>query len=289
MSIKKNKNQLIISVLVGLAIFIITYLFVVEQYEKNAKQEELIKKLIQSAETYAMNPENTTFYVVAKKDLPKDYVIKEEDIEMKYLEMKINGACTNSKLAIGAKTSAETKKGRPVILKDIAVKENTSSGDEPKSGFRAVAATVAANKIPPFVKDNTYLDVYTAQSTFQASNVRVLKVADTTNKANKLIIFEIKEEDVGPFINGMTIDKLIPVQKNSNDETQYSFSYDPFKYSSYVVTNEELEKEAKTSETVNEPANEQVYTVPAVNTVSRQRNIETVEVIQGNIVKTVDF
>ncbi len=289
MSIKKNKNQLIISVLVGLAIFIITYLFVVEQYEKNAKQEELIKKLTQSAEIYAMNPENTTFYVVAKRDLPKDYVIKEEDIEMKYLEMKINGACTNSKLAIGAKTSVETKKGRPIILKDIVAKEDPASGDEPKPGFRAVAATVAANKIPPFVKDNTYLDVYTAQSTFQASNVRVLKVADTTNKANKLVIFEIKEEDVGPFINGMTTDKLIPVQKNSNDETEYSFSYDPFKYSSYVVTNEELEKEAKASETVSEPVNEQTYTVPAVNTAPRQKNIETVEIIQGSVVKTVDF
>lgn len=289
MSIKKNKNQLIISVLVGLAIFIITYLFVVEQYEKNAKQEELIKKLTQSAEIYAMNPENTTFYVVAKRDLPKDYVIKEEDIEMKYLEMKINGACTNSKLAIGAKTSAETKKGRPIILKDIVAKEDPASGDEPKPGFRAVAATVAANKIPPFVKDNTYLDVYTAQSTFQASNVRVLKVADTTNKANKLIIFEIKEEDVGPFINGMTTDKLIPVQKNSNDETKYSFSYDPFKYSSYVVTNEELEKEANANETVSEPINEQTYTVPAVNTAPRQKNIETVEIIQGSVVKTVDF
>lgn len=287
MSIKKNKNQLIISVLVGLAIFIITYLFIVEQYEKNIKQEELVKKLTESAEAYAMNPESTTFYVVAKRDLPKDYVITEDDIEMKYLEMKINGACTSSKLAIGAKTSAETKKGRPVILKDVAEQKNPTNGDEPKPGFRAVAATVAANKIPPFVKDNTYLDVYTAQSTFQASNIRVLKVADTSNKANKLIIFEIKEEDVGPFINGMTIDKLIPVQKNSNDETEYSFSYDPFKYSSYVVTNEELEKEAKANETVNEPV-EQTYTVPAVNTVQR-RNVETVEVIQGSVVKTMDF
>ena len=61
MSIKKNKNQLIISILVGLAIFIITYLFVVEQYEKTVKQEETIKKLTQSAEAYAMNPESTTF------------------------------------------------------------------------------------------------------------------------------------------------------------------------------------------------------------------------------------
>ena len=168
MSIKKNKNQLIISILVGLAIFIITYLFVVKKKKKTVKQEETIKKLTQSAEAYAMNPESTTFYVVAKKDLPKDHVITADDIEMKYLEMKISGACTNSKLAIGAKTSSETKKGRPVILKDIVKKENLSSEDEPRPGYRAVAATIAANKIPPFVKNNTYLDVNTKKNTFQA-------------------------------------------------------------------------------------------------------------------------
>ncbi len=282
MSIKKNKNQLIISILVGLAIFIITYLFVVEQYEKTVKQEETIKKLTQSAEAYAMNPESTTFYVVAKKDLPKDHVITADDIEMKYLEMKISGACTNSKLAIGAKTSSETKKGRPVILKDIVKKENLSSEDEPRPGYRAVAATIAANKIPPFVKNNTYLDVYTAKNTFQATNVRVLRVEDTSNKSNKLVIFEIKESDVGPFINGMTTDKLVPVQKNSNDETEYSFSYDPFQYSSYTMTNEDIEQ-AEAS--VSEPE----YSTPAVNTVPVQRKVETVEVIQGNVVKTVDF
>lgn len=287
MSIKKNKNQLIISILVGLAIFIITYLFVVEQYEKNVAQEELIKKLTHSAETYAMDPESTTFYVVAKKDLPKNHVIAADDIEMKYLEMKINGACTSSKLAIGAKTSTETKKGRPVILKDIVKKEHTADGDEPRLGYRAIAATIAANKIPPFVKNNTYLDVYTAKNTFQATNVRILKVEDTSNKANKLVLFEIKESDVGPFINGMTIDKLVLVQKNSNDETKYSFSYDPFQYSSYTITNEELEQEMKE---VNNTGYDTAYTAPAVNTIpSQQRKIETVEVIQGNVVKTVDF
>ncbi len=284
MSIKKNKNQLIISVLVGLAIFIITYLFIVEQYEKSTKQEELIKKLTASAEAYALNPESTTFYVVAKRDLPKDYVITADDIEMKYLEMKINGACTDSKLAIGAKTFQETKKGRPVILKNITAKKDSSNNSEPKIGFRAVAATIAANKIPPFVKDNVYLDVYTAEGTFQAQNVRVLKVEDTANKSNKLILFEIKEEDVGAFINGMSTDKLIPVQKNSNDENEYSFSYDPFKYASYTVTNEELEQ-------ANEPpAAAPIYTTtPAVNTAPSKKNIETVEIIQGSVVKTVDF
>ncbi len=284
MSIKKNKNQLIISILVGLAIFILSYLFIVGQYEENIKQKDYIKKITESAETYALNPDNTTFYVVAKRDLPKDYVLTADDIEMKYLEMKISGACTNSKLAIGAKTSNPTKKGSPVILKDITARENTTNADEPAEGFRAVAATVAVNKIPPFVKDNTYIDVYTAKGTFQAANIRVLKVADTSNKANKLILFEIKEEDVGPFINGMTNDKLIPVQKNSNDETEYAFSYDPFKYSSYMVTNEDF----KNSEPLNAP-DEPVYTPPAVNTQPQRRTVETVEVIQGNIVKTMDF
>jgi len=275
MSIKKNKNQLIISILVGLAIFIITYQFVIKQHQENLAQKEEIEKLKSGIGVEAVIPENSTIYVVAKKDIPKDYVITTDDIEMKDLGMKINGACNNKKVALGAKTTAAISMGRPVITKDIVVKKDSTAADEPRPGYRAVAATIAANKIPPFVKDNVNLDVYTANDTFRATNIRVLKVSDTGNKSNKLVIFEIKEEDVGAFILGMSADKLIPVQKNSNDKTAYSFSFDSFQYPTDIIEPEYREEPSKAS-----------YTVPVSNV---QKKGETVELIQGNNVKTLDF
>lgn len=283
MSIKKNKNQLIISILVGLAIFIITYQFVIKQHQENVRQREEIEKLKNGIGVSIINPENTTVYVVAKKDIPKNYTITADDIETKDLGMKINGACSNKNIAIGAKTTAVITTGRPIILQDIIPKEAPAESDEPKPGFRAVAATISANKIPPFVKDNIYLDVYTANETFKATNVRILKVSDTSNKSNKLVIFEIKEEDVGAFISGMSNDKLIPVQKNSNEKAVYTFSFDPFKYSSFTVSNEELENEFK-SEPIN--TDNSNYIVPVNN---NRKKIESVELIQGNVVKTLDF
>lgn len=278
MSIKKNKNQLIISILVGLAIFIVTYQFVIKQHQENIHQREEIEKLKSGIGIEAVNSENSTIYVVAKKDIPKNYVITSDDIEMKDLGMKINGACNDKKNAIGAKTTAAITIGRPVITKDIIVKEETTGAEEPRPGFRAVAATIAANKIPPFVKDNVNLDVYTANDTFRATNVRIIKVSDTSNKSNKLVIFEIKEEDVGAFILGMNTDKLIPVQKNSNDKTAYSFSFDSFEYPSEEIINDYKPEPV--------PVNNTNYTVPVNNV---QKKTETVELIQGNVVKTLDF
>jgi len=73
MSIKKNKNQLIISILVGIAIFAVTYQFVIKQHEENLKQKAEIERLKSGiGVNYAAN-ENTTIYVVAKKDIPKNH------------------------------------------------------------------------------------------------------------------------------------------------------------------------------------------------------------------------
>lgn len=280
MSIKKNKNQLIISILVGLAIFAITYQFVIRQHEELMAQKEEIQKLKKGigVETVQVD-ENTTVYVVAKRDLEKDYTITIDDVEMKDLNMKANGAFTNMKSVIGVKTSKEIKEGAPIISSAIVVaKENK---DEPEPGFRAVTATVAANRMAPFIESGARLDIYTANNTIQATNVRVIKVLDSGNKSSKLVMFEIKEEDVGPFINGMTTDKLIPVQRNSSDKSEYSFAYDPFKYSSYTVTSEDLNESAPPSGDYDENY------VPVSN--KKMTRGQTVEVIRGNVKQTLDF
>lgn len=282
MSIKKNKNQLIISILVGLAIFAITYQFVIRQHEELVAQKEEIQKLKKGigVET-SQADENTTIYVVAKKDIAKDHTITVDDVEMKDLGMKANGAFTSIQNIIGVTTSKEIKAGRPITSSAVISPKNNK--DEPEPGFRAVTATVAANRMAPFIEDGVYLDIYTANNTIQATNIRVIKVLDSGSKSNKLVMFEIKEEDVSPFIYGMTTDKLIPVQRNKTDKSEYSFAYDPFKYSSYTISSEDLNENLETS--VSEPVEENY--VPVSN--RKMTRGQTVEVIRGNVKQTLDF
>lgn len=278
MSIKKNKNQLIISILVGVAIFAVTYQFVIRLHEENTKQKIEIEKLRMGVGVNPKASENNTIYVVAKTDLSKGHVISSEDVELKDIKMKMSGTFKEISVLAGAKVTKDIIAGNPIPKGSVHILG--ASSDEPKEGFRAVPATVQASRIAPFIEDGVYIDIYTAENTIQASNVRVLKVLDAANKSNKLIIFEIKEEDVGPFIYGMTKDKIIPVQKNRNDDREYSFAYDPFKYSSYTVSNEDLTDEINAADV---PVQENY--IPA----SSRRKGQTVEVIQGNVKQTLDF
>lgn len=283
MSIKKNKNQLIISILVGIAIFAITYQFVVKQHQENLKQREEIEKLKSGIGVNISENEDTTIYVVAKADIPEDHTITQEDIEMKDLGMKMNGVFTNAKTVIGTKTTKAIQAGFPIKKNSLDIKEKNSNGEEPRLGFRAVAANVPVSRMAPFMEDGAYLDIYTANNTIQASNIRIIKIIDTDSKSNKQILFEIKEEDVSPFIFAMTTDKLIPVQKNKDDKSDYSFAYDPFKYSSYTVSNEDYAGGADLTPVSDgeTPAN-YVY-------VSNKRGSETVEVIKGDTKQILDF
>ncbi len=285
MSIKKNKNQLIISILVGIAIFAVTYQFVIKQHEENLKQKAEIERLKSSiGVNYAAN-ENTTIYVVAKKDIPKNHTITGDDVEMKDLGMKTNGLFTEIKTVIGATTTKEILSGHPVLKSSLDISNDTALS-EPRPGFRAVAATVPVSRMAPFIDDNVYLDIYTANNTIQASNIRVIKVLNADSKASKQILFEIKEEDVGPFIFGMTEDKLIPVQRNKDDKTDYSFAYDPFKYSSYTISSEDYS--AIDTESI-KPINDNTETSYVYSADSARKRGNTVEVIQGNVKQTLDF
>ena len=113
---------------------------------------------------------------------------------------------------------------------------------------------------------------------FRATNVRIIKVSDTSNKSNKLVIFEIKEEDVGAFILGMNTDKLIPVQKIQMIKPLIRSLFDSFEYPSEEIINDYKPEPV--------PVNNTNYTVPVNNV---QKKTETVELIQGNVVKTLDF
>lgn len=283
MSIKKNKNQLIISILVGIAIFAITYQFVVKQHEENLKQKAEIEKLKSGAGVNYSVDENTTIYVVAKKDIPKDYIITSDDVEMKDLGMKTKGVYTDAKLVIGASTSKEIKAGFPVLKSSL--NDIKSTANEPKPGFRAIAVTMPKNSLAPFIEDGAFVDIYTTNNLIQISNVQILKVADAGNKANKLILLEIKDEDVPSFIvslsGGKTSELLVFAQRNNQEKGEYSFSYAP----SYDFSNENFDSNIKNvSQTTEEPA---VYTQTVKHT--PKKGMETVELIQGNTKQTLDF
>ena len=81
----------------------------------------------------------------------------------------------------------------------------------------------------------------------------------------------------------MTTDKLIPVQRNRTDKSEYSFAYDPFKYSSYTISSEDL------NENLGAPAGEVIEEnyVPVSN--KKMTRGQTVEVIRGSVKQTLDF
>jgi len=291
MSIKKNKNQLIISILVGVAIFAVTYQFIVRQHDENVQQRAQIEQLKKGIGVNSESvDENTTVYVIAKRDIAKNKVIEEDDIEMKDIEMKLNNAFIERKSVIGSTALKEIKQGRPVTKTAVRI-PGSSNSDEPKDGFRAVSATVAANRIPPFVEDGTYIDIYTANNTIQANNVRIIKILDSSTKSSKLILFEIKEEDVGPFVFAMTKDKLIPVQKNRNEKDEYAFAYDPFKYSSYTMSSEDMGSlDGEGLEPVSDTGGGGgIIHANYPTSGGGQKRSETVELIQGSEKKTLDF
>lgn len=283
MSIKKNKNQLIISILVGIAIFAITYQFVIQQHQENLRQREEIENLKKGIGINPAVDENSTIYVVAKKKILKNHIISAEDVELKDLETTITNTYKDVKFVIGTKAAKDIEEGRPVLKTAITI---ISAADEPKPGFRAVSVIMPLTRMAPFVEDGAYIDIYTAENTIQAANVRVIKVLDTGSKANKLVLFEVKEEDVPAFIFGATEDKIIPVQKNKDDKAAYSFAYDPFKYSSYTVSNEDMEA---ADLQMLDSAEQNTVPVNSYIPASNRKSAHTVEVIQGNKKEILDF
>lgn len=301
MSIKRNKNQLIISILVGVAIFAISYQFVVKQYDENIKQKAEIQRLKSGIGIdLASSRAETTVYVVTKRELEKGEIISAEDVETKDVGVHIKNALTSTDKIIGKPTLKALKEGVPVTTScvDVPLEDDIplTSSDEPKSGYRAVAASMSANKMAPFIKSNTYVDVYTADNTIQAKNVRIIKVMEQEGKnSGKLVLFEIKDEDVGAFINAMTKDKLIPVQRSPHDKSGYEFTFDPFKYSEYTISNEDLSELSLTDEipqrTAGKTSASRIRSAGRAS-VRSEYNIagpSSVEVITGNQIQVMDF
>ena len=215
MSIKKNKNQLIISVIVGVAIAVISYQVIVKLKIEN----ENLKKLTQ---TSVSAPIKKITYVVAKTDIKKGDKIQADNLTTKQFPIEIEGAISDTSKIAGFNAVKDIKADSPIVEDYFKASDMDLAQGEPRNGFRAVS--VALETLPSYVKAGTHVDIFFAKSGIQAQDVQVLSVLDSQDSAKKFIMLELKDRDVPAFITAMESDKAVLVQRNRHEKTGYKFS-----------------------------------------------------------------
>ena len=215
MSIKKNKNQLIISVIVGVAIAVISYQVIVKLKIEN----ENLKKLTQ---TSASAPIKKITYVVAKTDIKKGDKIQADNLTTKQFPIEIEGAISDTSKIAGFSAVKDIKADSPIVEDYFKASDMDLEQGELRNGFRAVS--VALETLPSYVKAGTHVDIFFAKSGIQAQDVQVLSVLDSQDDAKKFIMLELKDRDVPAFITALGNDKAVLVQRNRHEKTGYKFS-----------------------------------------------------------------
>lgn len=215
MSIKKNKNQLIISVIVGVAIAVISYQVIVKLKIEN----ENLKKLTQ---TSVSAPIKKITYVVAKTDIKKGDKIQADNLTTKQFPIEIEGAISDTSKIAGFNAVKDIKADSPIVEDYFKASDMDLAQGEPRNGFRAVS--VALETLPSYVKAGTHVDIFFAKSGIQAQDVQVLSVLDSQDSAKKFIMLELKDRDVPAFITALGNDKAVLVQRNRHEKTGYKFS-----------------------------------------------------------------
>ncbi len=215
MSIKKNKNQLIISVIVGVAIAVISYQVIVKLKIEN----ENLKKLTQ---TSVSAPIKKITYVVAKTDIKKGDKIQADNLTTKQFPIEIEGAISDTSKIAGFNAVKDIKADSPIVEDYFKASDMDLAQGEPRNGFRAVS--VALETLPSYVKAGTHVDIFFAKSGIQAQDVQVLSVLDSQDDAKKFIMLELKDRDVPAFITALGNDKAVLVQRNRHEKTGYKFS-----------------------------------------------------------------
>ena len=183
MSIKKNKNQLIISVIVGVAIAVISYQVIVKLKIEN----ENLKKLTQ---TSVSAPIKKITYVVAKTDIKKGDKIQADNLTTKQFPIEIEGAISDTSKIAGFNAVKDIKADSPIVEDYFKASDMDLAQGEPRNGFRAVS--VALETLPSYVKAGTHVDIFSAKSGIQAQDVQVLSVLDSQDSAKKFIMLELK-------------------------------------------------------------------------------------------------
>ena len=215
MSIKKNKNQLIISIIVGVAIAVASYQVIIKLKIEN----ENLKKLTQTSSAI---PIKKIVYVVAKTDIKKGEKIQAENITTKQFPIEIEGAIADPAKIVGLTAKKDIKADSPVLESFFKNLDMDIAQSEPQRGFRSVA--IRLDTLPPFVKSGTYADVYFPKNAIFAQDVRILNILDIPNSSQKYVMLEIKDKDVPVFITALNDDKAVIIQRNRHERTGYKFS-----------------------------------------------------------------
>lgn len=215
MSIKKNKNQLIISIIVGVAIAVISYQVIVKLKIEN----DNLKKLTQTSQSA---PIKKIMYVVAKTDIKKGDKIQADNLTTKQFPIEIEGAVENASKISGLTAIKDIKADSPIVEDYFKASDMDMAQGEPRSGYRALG--VGLETLPPFAKEGANVDIYFAKNAIQAQDVKILSIIDAPNEGKKYVMLEIRDSDVPAFITAASSDKAVLIQRNRHEKTGYRFS-----------------------------------------------------------------
>ncbi|GBF23321.1 pilus assembly protein CpaB [Candidatus Gastranaerophilus sp. (ex Termes propinquus)] len=218
MNVKKNKNQFITSVIIGIAIFGLSFLFFTSQQQ----QIDELKK----AKAAPQAPRIRNYYVITKVDLKKGSTITADSVYID--EVPITEAkAFKSKDDIVGLTLIRDIGQKQILTRDFFQEEDLASNLEPQKGFRAVSLVMGSKSYTPPLKPATYIDLYSTGGSLTMENIKVLDMKNT--KSDKVVVLEIKEENVSSFVGVIAQEKerFIIVQKNQTDDKTYKFKYDP--------------------------------------------------------------
>lgn len=271
----RNIKSLVYSFITGFTVFIVGVYFVLNF---TPKQPE---------------PKPDYSYIVTTKDIKKNDVIKEEDLEIKKSQFEISDTYKNKNDLVGKTAQQDIAVGKPIIkhfIKEMTKQINTAQ--EPSAGFRAIPLLIKKSSMPPYLEIGQKFDLYTKEESMKIENVKILNILDpTTNDSNKMLILEINNADAPYFIEQIVKTKgVLLLQKNIEEYGNYKFTR---------LTNGNPEPEPKKSTPTKSSVDE--YIPPISELLNNNGNTENkfteevqnekkqVELIVGNTKTQVEF
>lgn len=223
MSIKKNKNKLIISAIAGVIVALLCY----QNFASMQSQIETQKKQINTLQNQGLsaNP-NAQTYLVAAKNIAKGQKIKEDDLKFKTLEVKIGGGITNKVDVVGAIATNDINEGGILTEKMFEGKKVDPSGL--KTNYRAVSVPYEKIQgLSSYIKPLTYVDIYSTSQNmpYSIDNIRIMSFdKEESGTKIKTITFEIPKYEVPIFVEAMSSSKLLLVSRGADEPSSEASS-----------------------------------------------------------------
>lgn len=217
MSIKNNKKQIILSIIVGIAVAVVSYQMIFKLKVENENLKRVAKMSMNA-------PANSMVYVVLKEDIKKGEKITKEKVSTRHFPMIIEGAIADVHMVEGLAVKKDIKKNTPLFEDSFEKGELFDMSGEPRLGYRAVGVKMKKSAIPPYVEQGEFVDLYSEKDTVRAKNIRVLKILDMSSGNDKYVMLEIAERNVPALISAMAQDNVVFVQRNKLDSRNYYFA-----------------------------------------------------------------